>query len=316
MANLFPDKWVAAPTGRASQPTNMRGKCCSNGVCGLCPVDAKFRIMNELAPLYEKMAQVELRLGADVISINVEGGRATGVNWREEGVDRSAKGDLIFLGMNALINPYVLKTSGDDSPLTGRRLFEQASLKMTVDFAELDGFNGGTHITSIGYMFYDGDQRRNRGSVLIENFNSPAQLRSDIGKWTSRVVMKIVAENLPEEGNEVRVEDGLVAHFDDHSEYAKRALAEVPSELVNLLERVSPIDNVRLDRQIAPSEGHIMGTTVMASSPDGGVVDGLLRHHRISNLVVGGSGAFPSGPGTNPSLTIAALSLRSAAALA
>ncbi|WP_068113013.1 GMC oxidoreductase [Tropicimonas marinistellae] len=319
MAELFPGEWVAAPTARASQPTDARGVCCANGVCGLCPVDAKFRVMNELASLYDETDAVELRLGAEVLAVNVEGGRATGITWSENGAERSARGELVFLGMNALFNPQVLKLSGDDSPLTGRRLNEQASLKLRVDFTDTDGFNGGSHITGLGYMFYGGEQRRDRGSVLIENYNAPAQLRSDRGKWTSRAVMKIVAENIPEDRNEVRLDEETnqpVAHFEDHSEYAKRALAEVPSEFIDQLTGVSPIEDVRIDSEIAPSEGHIVGTTVMSGDPADGVVDGLMRHHRIANLVVGGSGAFPSGPGTNPSLTIAALSLRSASALA
>lgn len=313
MVELFPEHWVAAPTARASIPTKHRGSCCATGVCGLCPVDAKFRVMNELATLYDANPQIELRLGAEVVAVDVEGGRATGVTWREAGSERSARGDLVFLGLNALFNPFVLRRSGDESPLVGRRLNEQASLKISVDFADIEGFNGGTHITGLGYMFYGGEQRRRRGSVLIENYNAPARLRSESGKWASRAVMKIVAENIPEDRNEVRVgEQGPVAWFEDHSDYAKRALLEVPDELVTLLDRASPVERFSVDSEFASSEGHIVGTTVMATSADDGVVDGLLRHHRIANLVVGGSGAFPSAPGTNPSLTIAALSLRSA----
>ena len=179
MIAAFPDNWMGAPTARSSLGTQSRGICCANGVCGVCPVDAKFRVMNDMANLYQDLPNVEVRLQAEVTDVVIEGGRATGVAWREAGRERSAKADLIFLGMNALFNPYVLKKSGDDTPLLGKRLNEQASLKLTVDFEHIENFDGGTHITGLGYMFYGGEQRRNRGSCIVENYNAPSLLRSE-----------------------------------------------------------------------------------------------------------------------------------------
>lgn len=314
MMSVFPDGWFGCPTGRASRSTEHRGACCANGVCGLCPVDAKFRIMNEMAELYDPGKEnLTLRTGTEVTHLDIEGGRATKVYWRDSKGEGSARGEVIFLGMNAAFNPHILAKSGDSSPLLGRRLNEQASRKILIDFEQVDGFNGGTHITGLGFMFYRGEQRRRRGSVMIENYNAPALLRSEKGKWTSRVILKLVAENIPEDHNQVlSTGDIPELYFRDHSEYAKRALNEVPEELMGMLGKISRIENFWIDSEIAPSEGHINGTTVMSDDPEDGVVDHGLRHHRIANLIVGGSGVFPSAPPTNPSLTIAALSLRSA----
>jgi choline dehydrogenase-like flavoprotein len=59
------------------------------------------------------------------------------------------------------------------------------------------------------------------------------------------------------------------------------------------------------------SEGHILGTARMGSDPATSVVDGDQIHHKLRNLLVLGGSSFTTGAVANPSLTIAALSLRS-----
>ena len=50
----------------------------------------------------------------------------------------------------------------------------------------------------------------------------------------------------------------------------------------------------------------------MGDDPRTSVADGALVHHRVRNLVVLGSGTFPTAPPVDPTLTLCALSLRSA----
>jgi choline dehydrogenase-like flavoprotein len=50
----------------------------------------------------------------------------------------------------------------------------------------------------------------------------------------------------------------------------------------------------------------------MGIDPETSVVDGDQIHHRLRNLVVVGSAVFPTCSCANPSLTVAALSLRAA----
>ncbi|GGI33783.1 hypothetical protein GCM10010987_76100 [Bradyrhizobium guangdongense] len=61
---------------------------------------------------------------------------------------------------------------------------------------------------------------------------------------------------------------------------------------------------------------HQMGTTRMASAPEFGVVDENCRVHGIDNLYIAGSSVFPTGGGTNPTLTVVLLALRLADHLA
>jgi choline dehydrogenase-like flavoprotein len=58
---------------------------------------------------------------------------------------------------------------------------------------------------------------------------------------------------------------------------------------------------------------HHMGTTRMGADPASSVTDADGRVHGISNLWVAGSSLFPTGSWANPTLTIVALGLRTAA---
>lgn len=62
--------------------------------------------------------------------------------------------------------------------------------------------------------------------------------------------------------------------------------------------------------------GHIMGTYRMGRNKDESVVDDLQKSHDHDNLYLVGSGTFPTGATANPTLTIAALALRTAEAIA
>ncbi|MGH7931254.1 MAG: GMC family oxidoreductase, partial [Candidatus Binatia bacterium] len=55
---------------------------------------------------------------------------------------------------------------------------------------------------------------------------------------------------------------------------------------------------------------HHLGTTRMSADPKTGVVDANCQIHGVDNLYVAGSSVFPTAGHANPTLTIAALSLR------
>jgi len=65
----------------------------------------------------------------------------------------------------------------------------------------------------------------------------------------------------------------------------------------------------------AQGAGHIIGTARMGDDPAASVVDRELRSHDQPNLFVVGSSVFPTSATANPTLTIAALSLRAASAV-
>jgi choline dehydrogenase-like flavoprotein len=61
--------------------------------------------------------------------------------------------------------------------------------------------------------------------------------------------------------------------------------------------------------------GHIMGTTIMGTDPRDSVADGFGRSHDVPNMWIVGSSLFPTCGTANPTLTLAALALRTEVAL-
>ena len=72
----------------------------------------------------------------------------------------------------------------------------------------------------------------------------------------------------------------------------------------------------KIDGQDVPlnytGAGHIMGTYRMGRTENDSVVDSFQKSHDHDNLYLVGSGTFPTGATANPTLTIAALALRTA----
>jgi choline dehydrogenase-like flavoprotein len=315
LATAYPDLYFPQPTARARVPTEGRTACCASGVCGLCPIDAKFTIENGLRAPYED-ARVTLRLEEDVQSIETRAGRATGFVTRSAAGDTRFDADLVVVGAGAIFNPAILLRSGIGHAVLGRRLFEQVSVSADIDLDGVNGFGGSTVFTASGYMLYDGPHRASHAACLMESWNRPDSLRWEPGRERQLLHMKFILEDLPQTENRVTVaSDGTPhLHFTDYSQYAYRGIERVSAEIDRML---APLPVERLDFDPTPSstEGHILGTVVMGSDPATSVVDPWMIHHQIRNLLVIGGSGFPTGSPTNPTLTISALSLRSAAHL-
>ena len=311
-----PRQYFHMPTARARVATDTRGACCANAVCRLCPVDAKFTIQNGMRQTYGD-PRVTVLLNAEAMAIETTAGVATGVRYAHEGRTKLAKASLVVLGANAIFNPFLLLKSGLDDPLLGRRLHEQAAIEATVYLDGVDNFQGSTSITGHGYMLYDGPHRSRYAGCLIEAWNRPF-FRLEPGRYRQVLNLKFIFEDMPSSDNRVTVSERdpsmPMAYFDARSDYLMAGVRELSNNMPRVLEGL-PVERVQLSTKIAPTEAHILGTTVMGDDPADSVVDRRLVHHKVRNLVVAGSSVFPTGAPANPTLTLSALSLYAAAHL-
>lgn len=312
LARAFPGLYFAQPTARARLPVAGRAACCASGVCSLCPANAKWTVENGMQEVYAD-PRVSVRFGEEVVRVEVRGGTVSGVIARREHVERRIGADLVVLGANALFNAAILLRSGVEHPRLGKGIFEQVAVNAYVGLKGVNACDGSTVITGHGYMLYDGEHRAHSAACLIEGWSHPERVRWERGREAECLHLKLIVEDLPDDRNRVVLDgDGMpVLEFYGHSEYARRGIERARRELVRILEPL-PVEDLEFDARTIPTEGHMLGTVVMGNDTATSVVDRYLVHHTLRNLVVLGSSAFPTGSPANPTLTLSALSMRTA----
>lgn len=318
LKKAFPTGWFHPVTARASAPTGTRGVCCGSGICELCPQDAKFTIQNGLKNVYAD-ARVTLRLLSTVEEVLTSNNVASGVRYTRNGESEQASAELVILAASALFNPHILLRSGFAHALLGRRLHEQLPVDVCLNLRGVKGYNGSTMISGNGYLFYEGEHRRDHAACLIETWNSPfnyqrASLRAERGRWTERAYLRFMFDDLPRDDNTITTSAVDPSRpeitFSGYSDYAQRGVDLVPS-MIDQLATALPIESIE-SISTGRTSAHIQGTVVMGNDAATSIVDRNLVHHRVRNLLVLGSSAFPTASPAYPTLTIAALSLRAA----
>jgi choline dehydrogenase-like flavoprotein len=311
----FPDGWFGAATARASAATGQRGICCATGACALCPVDAKFTIENGLKHIYDD-PRVTLQLQSEVQTIETDAGRARTVNYLHNDKPEQATADLVILAASGLFNPHILLRSNIAHPLLGKRLCDKMTVDVFLDLRGVKGFNGSSLVSGLGYLFYEGEHRRDHAACLVETTNSPFNtmlgvLRTERGRWTERVLLKFLFDDIPRAENRVIVSSGnprmAETLWTGYSDYSNRGGDQVP-RMIDTLASALPIERVASITR-GSTDAHIEGTVVMGNDPRSSIVDRYLVHHQIRNLLVLGSSAFVTASPSHPTLTISALSL-------
>ena len=312
LKNAYPDRFFVVPTARASEASRRAG-CCNNGVCFMCPVDAKFTVENGLQKTYQN-AQVRFVYETEVTRLEHQGDRVTGVVCKKDGREFAVKADRVVLGANAISNPYILLRSGIDHPETGRGLCEQAGVKVQVTLEGMKNFQGSTVTTGWGVNDLFGDHRRHRAGFMFNTVNRAMNLSLDPRSPFSDLEIIVAVEDFRRADNRVTFEEGVdrpVVRFNGVSELTGRTLRELPAHQEKILS-VLPVKKMNIIPDGRKTESHIQCTVPMGDDPRTSVVDRHGIHHGKRNLWVLGSGMFPTASPPNPSLTISALSLFSA----
>lgn len=309
---LWPGQFFPMPTARATAGS-MRPQCCTNDICRLCPIDAKFTILNGLWQVYED-ARVTVVTEAEVEQVDIAGGRARGLVWRRGDARGRIEADHVVLAANGLFNPHILLRSGDDHLQTGRRLHEQVGLVGRVYLDGMDSFQGSTSATGYGTMLYDDDARRKDRAALLVETDSAGRFRTEPNRWRQVLPIRLVVEDLPLPENRVRLDPNVpdlpVTEFNGISDYASRAIDTLEADLAHVFGGL-PVERIEITGR-APTESHIQGTTVMGDDPADSVVDQDGLHHVWRDLRVLGSSVFPTGAPANPTLTLSAHAVRAA----
>jgi len=154
--------------------------------------------------------------------------------------------------------------------------------------------------------------------VLIKQGLEGRELYRQVMELNSRALRtSALVEQLPDPSSRVTLSEQVDAigiprpevHYviDD---YAKAGLAAARNQFAAIYEAMGA-DQVTQVPEIQGA-GHIMGTVRMGASPETSVTNSFGRTWDHPNLWLAGSGLFPTTGTANPTLTIAALALRTA----
>jgi choline dehydrogenase-like flavoprotein len=212
-----------------------------------------------------------------------------------------------------------LSTSGIESLRGGDFRKERSSFRIEIgndgwNWAAGDPYTMVTDLVENGNLF---------GKKLIESINAvgPRQFR-----------MGFLMEQIPEVTNRVTIDPNYTDHLGNcrpiiHYNlpaYVRKGMQVATATAQQIYERIGAENHT----SYAPSNptyleyegegfayggaGHFAGTHIMGTTPDNSVVDGYQRSWDYDNLYLNGCGSFPTVGTSNPTLTMAALTFRTA----
>jgi len=334
------------PQARNREGYDGRSGCVGYGTCTpVCPSGAKYdgsvhvrKAEAEGARVIDRAPVQRLKHGADGETLEAA------VYATPDGTEHRQAARQFVVACGAIETPRLLLLSKSDthpdglansSGAVGRYLMDHLLYIVTGQLIEPTGQHQVGFSTSVTHQFYDHEQEM-PGSFFVGFLNyagpSPVEAALGDGGWGDDVTSAIgnqygghvgteaLVEQLPDPQSRVTLD---TSRTDDHGNPVPdvhwtvgehgRATAETA---IQVQRDILSEAGARIDYSTPPSQplsgSHSMGTTRMGEDSAESVVDSRLRTHDLTNLTVASSSVFPTGGAMNPTLTIAALSLKAA----
>lgn len=330
--------FIALPQARPTRPVGERPACCGSARCDLCPVNARFSVLNGLGSVLE---QPEVRLIKDTIAARLvkarTGRQVAELECINAGKERTTiVANRFVVAANAIESPALLLRSQIDTQATGRYFSTRRSTVMELRTRKPVGpGRGASRNTGGSYAYYRGDFRTRRVAALLSPVNfgaSHAMSRSIIAdivagtsanklrkravaSWERTIVVDVTLEDEPDPSNTVALSPkkdsfgiplNRVRITGGSRAYEERAIDHLTQDLPK---RLRPIGARDVSFTLKNEGAHLLGSLRMGRESEG-VVDRDLRHHGFDNLFVVGGSVFPTYSASHPTLTIAALAVR------
>ncbi len=327
---------VAITNGRMGN----RPHCIYRGFCLQgCKVNAKASTLITHIP--DALAHgAEVRANSMVSRIEIAAnGRATGVTYFRDGVERHQRARMVAVAGYAIETPRLLLNSAcaqfpeglaNDHDLVGRYVMVQGAAQTAGRFADEVRMYKAPPPEVSSEAFYETDPSKDykRGfsvqSVgplpitwaehLVAEGYWGAGLREQMRDYVHWACLGVLCEFLPLPENRVTLAEevdrhGLpVARFDySQCENDRSLMAAGRKVMTDILQAAGAQRTATINRY-----AHLVGGCRMGSSADRGVVDGDLRSFAVDNLYVTDGSVMPTQGSANPALTIMALAARCA----
>jgi glucose dehydrogenase len=343
-----------SPQARNTQTYDGRPPCCGSTTCvPICPIGAKYDAVVHVRKAQALGVQVIDQAVVYHIEVDSEG-RVAGVRFkRPNGDEQRAIANIYVLAAHAMETPKILLMSRTDalpngvansSDQVGRNLMDHP-VQLSWALAKEPVYPYRSPLENAGIEnFRDGEFRRERsafrmaigedawsfpgttpitlateligqgvrGKTLIEEMNAQvsrqfrfANLIEQMPDPENRIVPafdQVDAIGIPRPRIHYRIDDFALAGMEEARRISDQIFAMMGCTQIQHAE-------------VFDGAGHVMGTYRMGGDPATSVVNAEQRSHDHPNLFLLGSGVFPSVGTANPTLTIAALSLATAAVI-
>jgi len=339
------DKHVApTPLAINSVVYNGRAACLYDGWCDSgCPIGALANpVVTYLSRALEKGARVINNALTQRVVVS-RAGQVDAIEYRDgRGELRMLRARHVILAASAIGNPTILLNSssslyphgiGNRHSLLGRYLMTHGQVLISGFFAaETEPHLGVSGAILMSHDDYEkttspgafGSRQWLLAPALkpgdFARFAPGALHGSALEEFVRRGVrhgaaMVCMAEEMPSLENRVELESTSQA-----GGMRRTRLVHALSADSSALLRVAGVQGESLFKAAGAKEitsmllpsAHLMGGTVMGSSPSDSVTDSYGRVHEFSNLWVAGAGLFPTTGAVNPTFTLQALALRTA----
>lgn len=339
---------AAGPVAINSRRYQGRSECVHCGFCRSgCRIDAKYQADTALIEPALATGRLALRTGVAVVRIETDAhDRARGVVYRDlaTGGEGRARARVIIAANNPIEIPRLFLNSaserhpeglGNRFDQVGRNFFCHPS---TVTLGVADecvnasiGYNMGNVLTLdfchadnardyIGGYSFQSLNGAGAGVLAVDPYRNlwGAELKRAMGAYNQSLFSIAFCEGMPVYDNRIAIDPvrrdrfGVPAasiHYRLHAN-DRRVFAAAVAQSNAILRAAGAHSVYHTD---TPFEAHPAGTMRMGTTAQHSVTDAFGRVHGLKNVFVGGAALFVTGSSVNPTLTLHALALRTAA---
>ncbi|MDP2821983.1 MAG: GMC family oxidoreductase [Sulfuritalea sp.] len=334
--------FTARPSARNTLPFDGRGQCAGFGSCSpICPTGAQYSAMVHIEKAERLGVRVMENCRVDRLDTNASGKVRSLAFSRSDGSTGTARGTIFAIAANGIETPRLLLMSAsaqhphglaNSSGQVGRNFMDHLGLYVRMDLPEAVYTGRGPVTTQQCLDYCEGGFRRSHAGWLMGTDNTLdlhqlAEQELARGLWPpaldeairqrARHQYQINAhmEQLPAADNRITLnwalrdragQPQIRLHY-SFGEYEQAGFARIRGVFRTIGQTLGARDT-RLSEPFA--HHHLMGATRMGIDPRRSVADSHGRTHDHANLFLLGSSLFPTGGTANPTLTIAALTLR------